>query len=77
MMNYELQKNEGRWVPLTADGSYVSLSVRIWERMTDQVIVNEVDSTHGKQLLRHFNRGGGFDGWTPSFFLERIDVPAE
>ena len=30
--------------------------------------------TEAVKLLRFLNLGGGFDGWSPSFFLKKIDL---
>ena len=27
-----------------------------------------------KELMRHLNLGGAFDGWTPNFILKKINI---
>ena len=44
----------------------------ILETTTDQVIKSAMHVPAARELLRYLNMGGGFDGWTPAFFLERI-----
>jgi len=41
----------------------------IWETSTNQLIKTFIDKLEARKFLRHFNLGGGFDGWTPTFFL--------
>lgn len=33
--------------------------------------------TDAVKLLRFLNLGGGFDGWTPDFFLNKFKIPQE
>jgi len=44
----------------------------IYETRTDQYIVMSMPANEAKDLCRSLNFGSGFDGWTPSFFNERI-----
>lgn len=32
------------------------------------------DESEIRSLQKHLNFGGGFDGWTPEFFLQRIAI---
>lgn len=48
----------------------------IWENTTEQVIRSFTDNTEARKFLRHLNLGGGFDGWTPTFFLNLFEVKA-
>lgn len=41
------------------------------ETATDQVIEVHTDVFSAQKAKTHFNRGGGFDGWTPSFMLQK------
>lgn len=41
----------------------------IKERETEHEIVQSSDREKLKSLCRHLNLGGGFDGWTPKFFM--------
>lgn len=56
-MNYYLKKEENSdlW--------------KVIERPTDQIIKRNLSHKEARQLVRHFNLGGGFDSWTPSFLL--------
>lgn len=42
------------------------------ENTTNQVIKSGLSLQKAKEMVRHLNLGGGFDGWTPSFFLQQI-----
>jgi hypothetical protein len=45
------------------------------ETKTDQIIkVFEVQAD-AKKLMKHLNLGGGFDGFTPNFFVKKVSVP--
>lgn len=76
MMNYTLVNKPGEWeaVPDT-DGKYVAFLYDIQETKTGHVVATKsAHASEAKRLCRHLNMGGGFDGWTPAFFLERIPV---
>ena len=79
MMNYKAVKT-GEWkdVPsITKPGEfsgYVEMAFNVVETQTDQVIMTGLSQARAKQACRHLNFGGGFDGWTPQFFLSRIAV---
>lgn len=44
----------------------------VLETTTNQAIKTGMSLRAAKDLCRHLNMGGGFDGFTPSFFLARI-----
>lgn len=46
---------------------------KVLETKTEQVLGTFQDPKEARQLLRHFNLGGGFDGWTPSFIVSNIN----
>jgi hypothetical protein len=46
----------------------------VLETTTNQVIAKFPTQKEAKDLLRHLNLGGGFDGWTPSFILKTIKI---
>ena len=46
----------------------------VFEIATEQVIKSFTDKTEAKKLLRHLNRGGGFNGWTPTFFMVPLKI---
>ena len=49
-------------------------SVDIFETATEQVIktYSKENYNKAKKLMKHLNLGGGFDGWTPTFFARGI-----
>lgn len=49
-------------------------SYSIFEISTDQIVKSFNDKKEAKKFLRHLNLGGGFDGWSPSFFLRPVEV---
>ena len=46
----------------------------VFETATEQVIRSFFTVDEAKKFLRHLNLGGGFDGWSPSFFMKKIDL---
>ena len=50
---------------------YKDKMYEIVETATDQVIEVCTDVFTAQKQKTHFNRGGGFDGWTPSFMLQK------
>ena len=49
--------------------SYVERGGDILEIKTDQVVKKNLSIKKAKEMVRHLNFGGGFDGHTPAFFL--------
>ena len=47
----------------------------VFEVPTEQVIKTFSDNKEARKFLRHLNLGGGFDGWTPTFFLKSVEIP--
>lgn len=45
----------------------------VLETATNQIIKEYMAVPKARELVRHLNMGGGFDGFTPAFFL--ADVP--
>ena len=66
MMNYNLVEG--------ADKSKYD----VLETTTEQVIKSFPGDKflEARAFMRHLNLGGSFDGWTPSFILKKINVPA-
>ena len=58
MVNYKVQKSNDMY--------------EVLETETGNVIEDGLTSNQAKDLCRHLNFGGGFDGWTPGFFNEKI-----
>jgi len=48
----------------------------IYEVPTEQVIKTFNDKKEARDFLRHLNLGGGFDGWTPTFFMRPVEIKA-
>ena len=62
MMNYKIEQVK------EANCSVYSVK----EIKTDQIIRTYKVWKKAKQLMKHLNNGGGFAGWTPSFFLKKV-----
>ena len=58
MVNYKIQKTE--------NGMH-----EIVEIQTGNIVGGNLDMSQAKTSCRHLNFGGGFDGLTPSFFLQK------
>jgi hypothetical protein len=81
MMNYKVQ-NTNRWKleqPLDKPVNWAQSDAvggyflhEVVETVTSQVIKTDMTQSEAKNACRFLNMGGGFDGNTPSFFLERI-----
>lgn len=82
MMNYQMV-NTNQWKDMeshTKPGTwsgYVESACDILETKTDQIIAENVGTNTAKMMVRHLNLGGGFDGFTPAFFLARIPLSEE
>lgn len=58
-MNYKMQEINSGYV--------------VFETMTNQIIKTFQSREKAKRFLRHLNLGGGFDGWTPTFLLKKLN----
>ena len=41
---------------------------------TGLTIRSQVSVDQARELCRHLNFGGGFDGYTPPFFLQKLEI---
>jgi len=62
MKKYEIRKNENTF--------------EIVEKATNFIIVSYNRKYKSHDLLNKLNSGGGFDGWTPNFFIKNIKKSA-
>lgn len=44
------------------------------ETVTEQIIKCFSEKDTARKFMKHLNFGGGFDGWTPTFFLKKFPV---
>ncbi len=51
--------------------NYRIINNSVIEVSTGHIIMQQISSSKLKSTCRHLNFGGGFDGWTPKFFLEK------
>ena len=75
MVNYKIV-NE-RLVPVDTplggiEAGYAERGGDILETKTNQIIKIGIGLKKAKEMVRHLNFGGGFDGETPAFFLSDI-----
>jgi hypothetical protein len=66
MVNYKIT-NENQLIDIGA--GYVECGGDILETKTDQTVLKGLGMRKAKEMVRHLNFGGGFDGHTPAFFL--------
>ena len=66
MVNYKIV-NDKQMIDIGA--GYVEIGGDILEVKTDQIVKRGLGIRKAKELVRHLNFGGGFDGSTPAFFL--------
>jgi hypothetical protein len=76
MVNYKIT-NE-RTVPVDTplggiETGYVERGGDILETKTNQIVKERLGMKQAKEMIRHLNFGGGFDGWTPTFFLTKSE----
>jgi len=60
MVNYKIQQ--------------VGNLYEIIETQTGNIIAGNLDQQQAKTTCRHLNFGGGFDGHTPEFFLQKSKI---
>ena len=58
MANYFIKKQENKY--------------HIMENATDQSVMTFDSYDAAKKQVKHLNSGGGFDGWTPAYLLQRF-----
>lgn len=63
MVNYKVVKYTAHITSPT------DLKADVLETHTSQVIKHGIPADKARELCRHLNFGGGFDGRTPEFFL--------
>jgi hypothetical protein len=63
MINYKITKNGDVW--------------NLLETQTEQVIATYLTARDAQVAKTNFNRGCGFDGWTPAFMLEKYFVKSK
>jgi hypothetical protein len=68
MVNYKIV-NDKQLIDI--GGGYVEQGGDILETKTDQIVLSGLGMRKAKEMVRHLNFGGGFDGFTPSFFLAK------
>ena len=74
-MNYTVQC-ANRWKldePGAASGHFL---YEVLETTTNLIIKTDMTQSQAKALCRQLNFGGGFDGFTPAFFVEKVDFMA-
>jgi hypothetical protein len=49
----------------------------VFETQTEQVVLPATTNKIAKEMCRNLNLGAGFDGRTPSFFLQQIHCPVQ
>ena len=61
MVNHKVQMSE--------NGMY-----EIIETLTNNKVAQNLDIHQAKASCRHLNFGGGFDGWVPDFFTNKLEI---
>ena len=50
---------------------------KILEVKTEKVVYQSQDEKKTREIARKWNLGGGFSGWTPTFFQTNYDLKPE
>jgi hypothetical protein len=74
MVNYKIV-NTGQLIYV--GNGFADLGGDILETKTDQIVVKGMRMSKAKEMVRHLNFGGGFDGSTPAFFLAEREKTLE
>lgn len=74
MVNYKIV-NTGKIV--NVGGGFGEMGADIIETKTDQIVIKSMCMSKAKEMVRHLNFGGGFDGFTPEFFLAEREKTLE
>ena len=78
MINYKIVNEDWMLMDTPLGGltaGYVERGGDILETKTDQIVKRGLPMHRAKEMVRHLNFGGGFDGFTPAFFLaERKNI---
>jgi hypothetical protein len=73
MVNYKIVNEQLVPVDTPLRGAdpmgYVERGGDILETKTNQIVLKGLGMRKAKEMVRHLNFGGGFDGSTPAFFL--------
>jgi len=68
MVNYKITNEQ----MIDINTSYVEIGGDILELKTSQIVAEKLPMKKAKEMLRHLNFGGAFDGTTPAFFLQKF-----
>lgn len=74
MVNYKIV-NTSKIV--NVGGGFGEIGADIIETKTDQIVIKTACMSKAKEIVRHLNFGGGFDGFTPAFFLAQREKSLE
>lgn len=50
-----------------------NLRYHVVETSTGNLVSSDLKEPQAKKLCRHLNVGGGFEGFTPDFFLRNVE----
>lgn len=75
MVNYKITNEQ--MVPFDTplggiEAGYACIGGDILELRTNQIVAEKLPMKKAKEMLRHLNFGGAFDGTTPAFFLQKF-----
>ena len=66
MVNYKIVNTSQL---IYVGNGFAEMGGDILETTTDQIVIKGMRMSKAKEMVRHLNFGGGFDGQTPAFFL--------
>lgn len=71
MVNYRVEKDNILTQVITTMSEGGAEGFSVIENVNGHIIKSGLSKAGARALCRSLNFGGGFDGWTPQFFLEK------
>jgi hypothetical protein len=72
MVNYRVQKDDILTQAVTTMSEGRTEGFSVIENMSGHIMKSGLSKEGARALCRRLNFGGGFDGYTPEFFLQKI-----
>ena len=74
MVNYRIEKDDILIQAVTTMSEGRAEGFSVIENVSGHIMKSGLSKAGARALCRSLNFGGGFDGWTPQFFLEKNKI---